>query len=78
MKTAISLPDDLFQMAEAAARKLNISRSRLYATAISEFLERRRTRNITKRLNSVYDKESSGLDPVLHSAQLHSVDKEKW
>ena len=47
MKTAISLPDDLFRMAEAAARKLKMSRSQLYAAALAEFLERRRASKIT-------------------------------
>jgi metal-responsive CopG/Arc/MetJ family transcriptional regulator len=78
MKTAISLPDDLFRKAEAAAHKLKMSRSKLYAAAISEFLERRRASNITDRLNKIYSKESSELDPVLHSAQIRSLEKENW
>ncbi len=78
MKTAISLPDELFRMAEAAARKLKVSRSELYATAISEFLERRRTKSITERLNKVYSKEALGLEPALHSAQIKSLVKEDW
>ena len=78
MKTAVSLPDDLFRMADATARKLKISRSQLYATAISEFLERRRTKNITERLNRVYSQEPSGLEPALHSAQIKSLEKEDW
>ena len=78
MKTAVSLPDDLFRTAEKAARKLRISRSQLYAMAISEFLERRRTRNITERLNKIYSKEPSGLEPCLHSAQIRSLENEDW
>jgi metal-responsive CopG/Arc/MetJ family transcriptional regulator len=42
MKTAVSIPDDLFRLAEAAARRLQVSRSQLYATALSVFLNRRR------------------------------------
>jgi metal-responsive CopG/Arc/MetJ family transcriptional regulator len=78
MKTAISLPDDLFRMAETAARKLRMSRSKLYAVAISEFLERRRASNITDRLNKIYSKERSELDPALRSAQIRSLEKENW
>jgi hypothetical protein len=78
MKTAVSLPDDLFRMAEAAARKLRMSRSQLYATAIAEFLERRKTSKITERLNKVYSKEQSALDPAWHSAQLRSLAREDW
>jgi metal-responsive CopG/Arc/MetJ family transcriptional regulator len=78
MKTAISLPDQLFRMAETAARKLRMSRSELYATALRDFLERRETSKITERINRVYPKESSQLDPALHSAQMRSLEKEDW
>ena len=78
MKTAVSLPEDLFRKAEAAARKLRMSRSQLYAAAISEFLERRRTRDITARLNKVYSSERSELEAPLHSAQIRSLEREDW
>jgi metal-responsive CopG/Arc/MetJ family transcriptional regulator len=54
VKTAVSLPDDLYRLAEAAARKLKMSRSELYAAAISEFLTRRQASRITERLNETY------------------------
>ena len=78
MKTAISLPEDLFRLAEAAARKLKMSRSQLYATALAEYLERRKTSNITDRLNRIYSRESSELDPALQSAQMRSLEREDW
>jgi metal-responsive CopG/Arc/MetJ family transcriptional regulator len=40
VKTAISLPDDLFQALEARARALRLSRSGLIARAAREFLEK--------------------------------------
>ncbi len=76
MKTAVSLPDDLFRRAEATARKLKISRSQLYATAIAEFLAKRRSNHITERLNKIYAKDSSQLDPALNAAQTRSLDRE--
>jgi metal-responsive CopG/Arc/MetJ family transcriptional regulator len=78
MKTAVSLPDDLFRLAEAAARRLQVSRSKLYATAISEFLDRRQTGAITERLNEVYSRRPAKVDPALHRAQLRSLDKDSW
>jgi len=65
-------------MAETAARKLKMSRSQLYATALAEYLERRKTSNITDRLNRIYSKESSKLDPALQCAQMQSLEKEDW
>lgn len=78
MKTAVSLPDDLFRLAEAAASRLRVSRSQLYATAISEFIERRQTDAVTERLNEVYTRRSAKVDPALQRAQLRSLDKDSW
>ncbi|HLW55356.1 MAG TPA: hypothetical protein VKW06_21185 [Candidatus Angelobacter sp.] len=78
MKTAVSLPDDLFRLAEAAARKMRVSRSRLYATAIAEFLERRRTSKITQRLDEIYGQNPARLDAALHGAQLKSISQKDW
>jgi len=78
MKTAISLPDPLFVEAEQVAKRLRISRSKLYATAIEQFLKQHRFRGVTERLNEVYAKEKSKLDPVLHALQLRSLPREDW
>ena len=78
MKTAISLPDPLFAEAEQVAKRLRMSRSKLYATAIARFLEKERSRGVTERLNEVYGKQKSTLDPVLHEIQLRSLPREDW
>ena len=78
VKTAISLPDDLFRRAEAVARKLKISRSQLYATAIMEFIERRQAARITQHLNEIYSAEPAKIDPALASAQSKSIERESW
>ena len=73
MKTAISLPDDLFAMADALARRHRVSRSELYATAVAEYVARHRDEDATTTLNSVYADLPSGLDPKLRRAQARSV-----
>ena len=78
MKTAISLPDSLFAEAEQAAERLRMSRSKLYATAIAQFLKQHGSRAVTERLNEVYAEEKSQLDPVLHALQLRSLPHEDW
>ena len=78
MKTAISLPDDLFRLAEAAARRLRISRSELYANAIKAYLERQQDAAITERLNMIYSRQPAKLDAALHRAQLKSLEKDAW
>ena len=78
MKTAVSLPDELFRMAEATARRLQVSRSELYARAIAEFLKAQRGNSITERLNDVYSRHPAKVDAGLHRAQLKSLPKDAW
>jgi metal-responsive CopG/Arc/MetJ family transcriptional regulator len=78
MKTAVSVPDDLFRLAEATARRLRVTRSKLYATAISEFLNRQQRNAVTERLNEVYSRRTAKVDSALHRAQLKSVEKDSW
>jgi metal-responsive CopG/Arc/MetJ family transcriptional regulator len=77
MKTAVSVPDELFRKGEAAAKKLRMSRSKLYATALAEYLDRKRSKSITERLNSVYSKHDSQLDPALQHMMLETLAKER-
>ncbi|MEI8095603.1 MAG: ChpI protein [Spirochaetales bacterium] len=56
MKTAISLPDRLFEEAEKVAQAMGIPRSQLFSRALEEFLDHRKREGITERLNKVYAK----------------------
>ena len=78
MKTAISLPDELFLSADELASRQGVSRSTLYATAVSEYLAKHCDEDVTSKLNEVYADESSGLDPALRAAQARSVSSGKW
>ena len=78
MKTAISVPDPLFRMGERLARKLRVSRSQLYASALAEFVEAHRADDVTRRLNDVYGTEASGLDPALERLQAEAIGPEVW
>ena len=79
MKTAISIPDDLFESAEQAAKALGLSRSELYATAVREFIRHYRNDEVTERLNRVYSDDAlSSLDARLAALQSYSLDREDW
>ena len=73
MKTAISLPDDLFEAADELAEKLGVSRSRLYARALSEYVANHSESDVTERLDAVYGEVDGRLDPVLEQLQGYSV-----
>ena len=78
MKTAISLPDDLFESADALAERLGLSRSELYAMAVAEYVAKHRNEDVTSRLNEVYADEPSGIDSRVRSAQARSVSAAEW
>jgi len=78
MKIALSIPDDLFQTAETLGKRLGVSRSRLYATALAEFLAKHRGRRITEQLDAVYGREESRLPPGLRRLQRRSIEPESW
>jgi antitoxin MazE6 len=79
MKTAISVPDRVFEAAERLAQRLGISRSELYTTAVTDFVERYQVQGVTQRLNEVYtDPECSRPDPVLQALQSRSIPKDEW
>ena len=78
MKTAISIPDDLFTSADKLAAALGLSRSQLYATAVAEFLAKHRAGDTTARLDAVYAKRDSTLEKHLRRAQARGVRAREW
>ena len=78
MKTAISVPDDVFSAAENFARERRLSRSALFTRAVEEFLSHHRREGVTERLNRVYEREESHLDAVISKMQTATISKEKW
>jgi metal-responsive CopG/Arc/MetJ family transcriptional regulator len=73
MKTAISIPDDVFEAAEAVARRTGMSRSQLFVEAVKLFLRRHGDRGVTERLDEVYSKAESKVDPALLALQLSAT-----
>ena len=54
VKTAISLQEYLFEQAEAIAAEMKISRSRLIAIALDEFIRRHQNRILLEKINAAY------------------------
>jgi len=78
MKTAISLPDDLFRAGDALAKRMKVSRSELYARALAEYVAKYRADRLTQRLNAVYATEDSTLNPGLGQLQARSLARDEW
>lgn len=78
MKTAISIPDRLFEAAERLAKRLGMSRSELYSKAVASYVDAKRSLGVRERLDAVYEAESSRLDDDVASMQSGSIPEEKW
>jgi metal-responsive CopG/Arc/MetJ family transcriptional regulator len=78
MKTAISIPDPVFEQAERIAKELSLSRSELYAKAVETFISQHQSADVTEKLNQLYADESSAVDPVLLELQASSVARKPW
>ena len=81
MKVAISIPDPTGKAADRLARKLKLSRSRLYAEAVGEYIQKRNSSAITEAINRVEDslteEEKREHEPLMRAA-LRSLPPEKW
>lgn len=78
MKTAISIPDKVFNSAEKLASRLGKTRSQLYSQAISSYVARHQADDVTKRLDEIYASQNSALDSKLGTMQSLTIPREQW
>jgi predicted transcriptional regulator len=78
LKTAISIPDDLFRRAEELARRLGKSRSQVYREALAEYVFRREPRSVTSALDELADELAPEPDPWLAEAGRTVLERNEW
>jgi len=78
MKTAIYIDQELFDKAEKFSSAAEMSRSKLYCTAINEYIQNHTQDNITEKLNRYYANRESRLDEDLKAVAYRAFDKEDW
>jgi metal-responsive CopG/Arc/MetJ family transcriptional regulator len=79
MKTAVSLPDDVFRAAERHAKRTRKSRSQLYAEAVSEYLARHAPDEVTEDMNTVLDRiGDTAADSFVTAAAKRMLRKVDW
>lgn len=78
MKTAISIRDDIYKEAEEFARRLGISRSKLYTLAVSEYIHSYAPDSVTAQLNEVYKDVDSSLDEDIAQANYDLFSRDEW
>ena len=78
MKTAISIPDEVFEDAERLAERLRTSRSRLYSQALREFVARHSPDEITESMNRVVAEVGAEADDFRRTAARRVLAKVDW
>jgi predicted transcriptional regulator len=78
MKTAVSVPDDVFEQAERLAKHLKISRSTLYQRALDEFVARHSPDEVTEALDRVSEAIDTRPEPFMRAAARRTLARVEW
>jgi metal-responsive CopG/Arc/MetJ family transcriptional regulator len=79
MKTAVSIPDAVFQRAERLARQSGKSRSQLYSDALREYVSRHAPEEITQAMDRACDELGQApLDRFVSQAAQHRLERTEW
>ncbi len=78
MKTAISVPNEVFELSEKLAKKLKVSRSAIFAMGVKKLAEEHDEEEIIAQINQICEKVDTSLDPAVRQYQNRILQKEKW
>jgi metal-responsive CopG/Arc/MetJ family transcriptional regulator len=78
MKTAVSIPDDVFEDAERLARRTKKSRSRLISEALREYLARHASEEVTDAMNRVCAQLGNQRDGFVSTASRRILERSEW
>jgi metal-responsive CopG/Arc/MetJ family transcriptional regulator len=78
MKTAASIPDEVFEGAERLARRTKKSRSRLYGDALKEYLARHAPEEVTEAMNRACTEVGEAKDGFVSSAARRILERSEW
>lgn len=78
MKTAISLPDEVFESAERLAGRLKVSRSELYARALQDYVRRHAPDAVTDAYDQICSELDSKADAFTRGAAQATLKRAEW
>jgi metal-responsive CopG/Arc/MetJ family transcriptional regulator len=78
MKATISIPDEVFQDAEALARHLSVSRSKLYSRALREYISRHAPDSVTEVLDRLCGELDGAAGPFVAAAARRTLERTEW
>jgi metal-responsive CopG/Arc/MetJ family transcriptional regulator len=78
MKTAVSIPDDVFEEAQRLARRMKKSRSRLFSEALREYVARHTPDEVTEAMNATLDQVGEEAHRFVSLAGRRVLERTKW
>jgi predicted transcriptional regulator len=78
MKTAVSIPDDLFAQADRLADRLGKSRSEVYREALADYVARREPGAVTRALDEVAEDLEADRDAFSDEAARRTLGHSEW
>jgi hypothetical protein len=78
MKTAVSIPDDVFAETERLAKKMKKPRSELYSLALAEYVARHAPEHVTEAMNRVCDAVGGKVDKFTTVASRQILERVEW
>ena len=78
MKTAISIPDDVFEGAERLARRTKKSRSQLFSDAVKEYVARHSPEDVTDAMDRVCAELGNPSDEFVAVASHRVLERSEW
>jgi metal-responsive CopG/Arc/MetJ family transcriptional regulator len=78
MKTAVSIPDEVFKGAERLARRTRKSRSQLFADAVKEYVARHAADDVTEAMDRVCAEVGDSKDDFLSLAARRVLERTEW
>lgn len=77
MKTAISVPNDVFELSEKLAKKLKVSRSRIFAMGVEKLAEEHNREDLIAKINAVCEEVDTSIDPFWKKLQSRTLQEDK-
>ena len=78
MKTAVSIPDDIFEQAESLAHRAKRSRSDVYARALSEYVARHAPDRVTEAMDRALGEVNEPADGFVSQAAHRTIKRSGW
>jgi metal-responsive CopG/Arc/MetJ family transcriptional regulator len=78
MKTAVSVPNEVFERAERLAKRQKVSRSELYSRALREYLARHAPNEVTAALNVLCEELDTEAEDFVREAGRRVLESSDW